>query len=297
MDLLSAGEMASFNNISKKALRLYREEGILEPAVVNPKTGYCYYTREQGALIDTIQQMQAIGFTLTEIKKVLDSRDTGLMYEILECKTEEIERRLYEAQIARHAVNRLMRACNLAENQPPLDRVKLEWVRRRRIARFPITPYEFLPLPTVEHRHLRHWEIALGEIKQQIIGEGLPLALFHNVGCVLSQESIMARSPLVVAGFINDDQEFFSSHQSCWEEGHYLTVTVGSTVREDGTHAEWYWLNRMLDIAEERGYVVTGDYHCDILLESPLFAYEGRDIMMRMFLPVDIRTARPYAEA
>lgn len=46
-------------------------------------------------------------------------------------------------------------------------------------------------------------------------------------------------------------------------------------------------------ITDERGYVITGDYYSDALVESPPFSYRGRDMMMRLYLPVDIRGCRP----
>ena len=79
--------------------------------------------------------------------------------------------------MAKHSVNRLVRSCNLYENNPVFERISLEWVRRRRIARFSITPYQYEPRPTPENPRLRRWEIALREIKQQFVDRGLPMAL------------------------------------------------------------------------------------------------------------------------
>lgn len=292
-ELLSAGQMASINHVSKKALRLYEQKGLLEPACVDPDTGYRYYAYEQCQALDTIQQMQAVGFTLAQMKEVLDNHDVGLMREVLERKTEELERQSYEIEMAKYAVDRLLRSCTVYENKPIFDRPALEHVRRRKIIRFPITPYYFEPRPTAEHPHLRQWEIALREIKQQFIERGLPLALFHNVGGIVAKETLADRSFKTVGGFIIDQRGVDVGEPDYWPEGYYLTVTIGSTLLENGDHAEHYWMCRLLDMADERGYTVCGDYHCDMELESSLFAHEGRDMLMKLYLPVDIRTARP----
>lgn len=179
--LLTAGQMASLNGVSKKALRLYEQKGLLMPHAVDPATGYRYYTHEQCPVLDTIQQMQAVGFSLAEMKDVLDNGDVGLMREVLERKTEDLERQSFELQMARHAVGRLMRSCDLYENPSVVDRIALERVRRRRIVRFPITPYPFEPRPTEQNPRLRRWKMALREIEHQFVGRRLPLVLFHNV--------------------------------------------------------------------------------------------------------------------
>ena len=296
VELLTAGQMASLNGVSKKALRLYEQKGLLVPYTVDPETGYRYYTHEQCPVLDTIQQMQAVGFSLAEMKDVLDRADVGLMRDLLERKTEELERQSYELEMAKHAVNRLVRSCNLYENPPVVDRIALERVRRRRIVRFPITPYPFEPRPTEQNPRLRRWEMALREIERQFIERGLPLVLFHNVGCIIGKETLASREFVTTGGFITDERGFCRDAEY-WDEGYYLTVTIDKMFLPDGAHAEYYWLDRMLDVAEERGYVVTGDYYSDALVESPLFSYRGRDMMMRLYLPVDIRGCYPRGHA
>nr|WP_269329525.1 MerR family transcriptional regulator [Kineosporia babensis] len=44
---MTAGEFSILTGLSAKALRLYRERGILSPAFVEPDTGYRYYDRSQ----------------------------------------------------------------------------------------------------------------------------------------------------------------------------------------------------------------------------------------------------------
>ncbi len=293
MELLTAGQMADLNKVSKKALRLYEQKGLLEPYRIDPDTGYRYYTYEQCPVLDTIGQMQAVGFTLSEMKEVLDSRDVALMRDLLERKTEELERQSYEIRMAQHAVGRLLRSCNAYENKPVCGHPILEHMRRRRIMRFSVTPYPFEPSPSQDNQRLRRWELALREIKQQFIERDLPLALFHNVGCIISRESMEAGAFECVGGFVIDERgDVADDVTTYWPEGYYLTVSIDTMFLPNGDHAEHYWLCRLLDIAHERGYRVAGDYYSDSVLESPLFAYEGRDMMMKLYLPVDIKDAR-----
>ena len=54
MDLLSIGEMAELNNISRQALRLYDRIGLLAPYYVDENTGYRHYDIRQCARLDMI---------------------------------------------------------------------------------------------------------------------------------------------------------------------------------------------------------------------------------------------------
>lgn len=292
-ELLTAGQMASMNQTTKKALRLYEQKGLLIPAFVDPDTGYRYYTYKQIPLLDTIQQMQAVGFSLSEMKEVLDARDIGVMREKLEFKLEELERKAFEIEMAKHSANRLLRSCDAYESHPKFDEPALESIRRRRILRFSITPYRFEGHPTPDNPLLYQWEQALREIKQQFVDLDLPMALFHNVGCIIAKESLATREFNTIGGFVIDYTHIQTPVSTAWPEGYYLTVTIGSTVLPNGDSAEYYWLCELLDIAQKRGYALNGDYYSDMVVESPLFAYEGRDMMMKLFLPVDIRMARP----
>lgn len=297
MELLSAGQMADLNKVSKKALRLYEQKGLLGPRYIDPNTGYRYYAHEQCAVLDTIGQMQAVGFTLSEMKDILDNHDVALMRELLEQRTEELERKSYEIEMAQHAVGRLLRSCNVYENKPVCGRPILERMRRRRVLRFDIgRPYAFTAHPAQDNPGLRLWEMALREIKQQFIERDIPLALFHNVGCIVSRESILGGAFECVGGFVLDERGYAADDFTYWPEGYYLTVSIDTMFLPNGDSAEHYWLCRLIDMANERGYRINGDYYSESVLESPLFAYEGRDMMMKLHLPVDIRGAKPRAK-
>ena len=76
-DLLRIGEIAGFFNVSVKALRIYEKMGIIKPAKIDPKTKYRYYTAEQAQQLNALLDLKEIGFSLAEIKKLLDSGMTN----------------------------------------------------------------------------------------------------------------------------------------------------------------------------------------------------------------------------
>ena len=69
--LLSIGDMAKTNYISVQTLRYYYSIGLLYPVFIDEETNYRYYSIEQSAIIEIIQLLQELGFSLSAIKELL----------------------------------------------------------------------------------------------------------------------------------------------------------------------------------------------------------------------------------
>lgn len=82
-----------------KALRLYHEKGVLVPDFVDPESGYRYYSQEQVGEARVVANLKDLGFSLSEIKEVLDSceEDRDLLDRLQE-KRRELERRVSRFQ-------------------------------------------------------------------------------------------------------------------------------------------------------------------------------------------------------
>mgnify|MGYP000654283921 CR=1 FL=1 len=70
-DLLRIGQIAAFFNVSVKAVRIYEKKGIIVPAKIDPATGYRYYTADQVQTLTALLELKALGFSLSEIKKIM----------------------------------------------------------------------------------------------------------------------------------------------------------------------------------------------------------------------------------
>src|SRR5512133_447265 len=70
-DLLSIGTFANLTRLSIKALRLYDELGILQPAHIDPQTGYRYYGSDQILEARMIRNMRDMDMPLATIRRVL----------------------------------------------------------------------------------------------------------------------------------------------------------------------------------------------------------------------------------
>ena len=74
---MKIGEIAAFFNVSVKAVRIYEQKGIIKPAKIDPMTGYRYYTADQVGQINSLLELKALGFTLTEIKNIMSGKMTN----------------------------------------------------------------------------------------------------------------------------------------------------------------------------------------------------------------------------
>ena len=69
---MSIGEFSQASRLSPKALRLYDELGLLEPAQVDPYTGYRWYAPGQLERARLVAALRRLAVPLAEIKDVVD---------------------------------------------------------------------------------------------------------------------------------------------------------------------------------------------------------------------------------
>lgn len=73
-DLMMIGEIADFFGVSRKAMRLYEKKGIIKPVKVDAANGYRYYSAEQVQQLNALLELKAFGFSLDEIKTIIDGK-------------------------------------------------------------------------------------------------------------------------------------------------------------------------------------------------------------------------------
>ena len=87
--MYTSGQFAMIGNVGRKALRLYREEGLLVPAMQCEENGYYYYDESQLSKLATINRLRSIGISLFEIKQILSGEVSE--EEILSSKIKETD--------------------------------------------------------------------------------------------------------------------------------------------------------------------------------------------------------------
>ena len=66
-NLFKIGEVAKILGVTRKAILLYEDMGLLTPAVKDEKSGFRYYTADNMTQIRSIKSLQALGLSLKEV--------------------------------------------------------------------------------------------------------------------------------------------------------------------------------------------------------------------------------------
>ena len=69
--MFSIGEFARLGTVSVRTLRHYDEIGLLQPAKVDPQSGYRYYSASQLGQLNRIVALKELGLSLTQAKQLL----------------------------------------------------------------------------------------------------------------------------------------------------------------------------------------------------------------------------------
>ena len=83
MDLLPIGRFAQLTGLTVRAVRHYGELGLLQPAYVDPDTGYRYFAAEQVAEAEAIRRLRFLELALDEIREILEDGDPSFTHERL----------------------------------------------------------------------------------------------------------------------------------------------------------------------------------------------------------------------
>ncbi len=73
--MFSIGEFSRATQLTVKTLRFYHDQGILIPARIDPVSGYRYYDSNSYHRAQQIEQLKNLGFTITEIYRILTDFD------------------------------------------------------------------------------------------------------------------------------------------------------------------------------------------------------------------------------
>jgi len=82
-EMLKIKEFSNLCKCSVHTLRYYDEIGLLKPLVVDDKSHYRFYKKEQVLVYMEIKQFQEIGFSIQEIKLLCDMDDDEIVENIL----------------------------------------------------------------------------------------------------------------------------------------------------------------------------------------------------------------------
>lgn len=98
--LLNIGEFSRMTHLSVKALRHYHDMGVLEPAAIDPHSGYRSYGTDQVTAAQVIRRLRDLGMPLDSIRAVLAAPDVAARNREITVHLERMERQLAQTQAA-----------------------------------------------------------------------------------------------------------------------------------------------------------------------------------------------------
>ncbi len=120
---LKIGEFSRLMQVTVKTLRHYEQKGLLIPYEVDEWTGYRYYSIRQMQRLQTIRDLQRLGFSLGEIRDLCDSYShTPSIHQLTE-KIKETEAQLRQLITRR---NRLLEWRNSRKEMKTMEKFSIQ---------------------------------------------------------------------------------------------------------------------------------------------------------------------------
>ncbi|PEE40840.1 MerR family transcriptional regulator [Bacillus pseudomycoides] len=114
--MYTVGQFSTICGVSIKALHHYDQIHLLEPVHTDSVTGYRYYDYEQIKTLQYIKKLKVFGFSLQEIKRVLESYDNRELENGLREKALQLEKKMIKMQQTLGGINQSIDGLN--RNEP-----------------------------------------------------------------------------------------------------------------------------------------------------------------------------------
>lgn len=199
---LMIGKVASLYDITVQTLRHYDKIGLFRPEVINPDTGYRYYSVTQLRQLEYILFLRQLDFSLPEIQQAMDEyRDGGKFSDTLLQREKQLEQQITQLQGMQGMIRKLL---EIDEKQPTADNV-VEIRQFDPLRRFLFR--EMRPLPVA------HPDFPLKLMKQRklLLGQMPPIQTEYNFGATVSMKGFRETGVLCYNGVLLDPGLFGSA--------------------------------------------------------------------------------------
>lgn len=159
-DVIPIGRFAQITQLTIKALHIYDAIGLLHPVVVDPVSGYRYYSVTQLPLARRIRMLRSIDMSLDSIHAVIRAPTPAAMDALLRDHQQRIADRILKDQQALHMLQHIID--HQADDM--VFAVQVKDVQAQQIAsiRFQTTPHEEQRCIPAVLDELQHYATGLG---------------------------------------------------------------------------------------------------------------------------------------
>lgn len=107
-ELVSIGDFARMTFLTVKALRHYHDVGLLEPARIDPHSGYRFYRPEQVATAQLIRRFRDLDLPVEQVRQVLAAPDEATRNQVIVAHLDRMSRQLRETQETVDSLRRML---------------------------------------------------------------------------------------------------------------------------------------------------------------------------------------------
>lgn len=273
--ILRIGEFSKINNIPIRTLRFYDQINLLNPHQVDPETNYRLYHIEQSSIVDAIQYLRQLDFSLEEIKEILSDPEKTHIHRLIEEKYQQLldEKQRLEKQIQEIEIFRS--GALLYQENTLKTEVEIIQLPERQYYSFDIDK-------DIYQMNSEEYELQLRHFKQEILHYNPFFNHFSRIGSLMTKENFLT-------------QNFYSNHFILFGDERIHHKEISKHSFPQGTYAVRYCnsfeeeiqvLPKFLADIKKKGYGITGDYICEVIHEQPNLNSQKRDMFIRMQVKV-----------
>lgn len=268
--LIKIGEFSKINHISIPTLRLYDELGILKPIYVDKESNYRYYSINQNARLDMIQYMRELNMNLSEIKSILNSNDLTLIESTLIKKKKQVKDQINELNLSLTAISRTIDSIERFRKSPKKGMITIEYIPHRKI-------YAIGTNTNFYEHDISVYETILSDLKNDMLKNNLPQVYYYNAGSSIKKEDFVNNKYVSDKVFVFVDNDFpYSENIKTIESGMYACIYL------DDFDDEIVYGKKLLEYCNSNGYIISGDYICEVITEFNVFSEKKRSMYLRL---------------
>ena len=275
--LIPIGTMARINRITSPTLRYYDRIGLLKPKRTDPDTGYRYYSLEQNARLDIISYMKEMGMSISEISEILQKEDLNLIEEILSRKNEQFYKEMETLKIRQDFVRSAIDSIERYRKAPSTGTTSLEYIDQRYIWSIPCSENFY-------EKDLECYERLLTQLRSALISSDFPQVHSYNTGTSILQKDFTKQRYIADKVFIFADYPLAKRYPNMT----VLPSGMYACIYADKYEDELPFAQKLYDYCRDKGYLISGDYICEVLTEFNVFDADRRNMFMRLQVPVTV---------
>ena len=274
-ELMSIGKMADINHLSVATLRLYDKLGLIKPEYVDEETNYRFYDIRQNARLDMIAYMKDLGMSLAEMKDVLKKEDFNIIEDILIKKNEQIHKQIDELKRQHERVEQAIRNIERRRKSPTTGTLSLEYIDRRYIWGIDCDKNFYID-------GIESYETSLCILREKLIKAGFSHVQSYSVGTSINQTNFenFILKPEKLFVFLDHRSSLLHQSSIILDSSMYACIYVDSFADEADC------AKKLLDFCKEKGYIISGDYICEVMSEANIFKTSEREMFLRLQVPV-----------